>query len=339
MTAVKLLPEWFAIRQSCRDFATVAILLDGRKLPISLSLAAVETKQFVAVVVVFRDRSQHMESAERMIVEERNLRALVLERDLNLASMHSELGEAARILANHLPRSGLEGLEVSWLFEPCQTLGGDMIWIHKHANQVILGALDVSGHGVAASLLAIGLSRSLSPERGRGSCVLGRKGVLRQPMDIVTRLNQDSHSLFESGLFVTLLLGILDLGTGEFCFTCAGHPLPVQIWRGESREVQLAVDPPLGVEKLMTYRQTKVNLKPGELLVLYTDGVTECRSPSGELFGRKRLLDLVSHNSGQVAELARTVSSSLGTFRGGLPASDDVSLLAIRVPSPTRRKR
>lgn len=332
LAAVKFLPEWFNLQASCRDFATTALVLEGRERPVSLSLAAVEAKDFVAVVAVFRDLSQHLDRTEHVLVRESSLRALVLERDVNLASMRAELGEAARILANHLPSASQKDLEVSWLFEPCQTLGGDMLWVHKHANQVVLGALDVSGHGVAASLLAIGLSRSLSPERGRGSCVLGRKGVLRQPMDIVARLNQDSHTLFESGLFVTLLFGILDLGTGEFRFTCAGHPLPVRLWREVAQEIPGSIDPPLGVERFTSYRQSKVNLRPGELLIIYTDGVTECRSPSGELFGDARLMELVARNSGQVDKLTREVGASLKTFRGELPASDDVSLLAIRIP-------
>lgn len=333
-SVVKLLPDWFSLPTRCRDFPTRAVLRSGQERPVTLSLAAVQTPHFAAIVAIFRDSSSGLAGSERLLVEKSQLRALVLERDI--ASMRSELGEAAKILEHHLPTRRLAGVDLSWIFEPCQTLGGDMVFVHQYGPKVILGLLDVSGHGVAASLLAIGLSRSLSPERGRGGCILGRGGVLRQPMDIVARLNQDSHTLFESGLFVTLLFGILDLTSGELCFTCAGHPLPLRVWRGRASQVVGVVDQPLGVEKEASYSQTTVNLRPGELLALFTDGVTECRSPSGELFGEERLMKLVSGRSRCTSSLSGELRDSLRLFRGGRTASDDVSFLAIRMPAAKR---
>lgn len=332
LLVVRFLPDWFALPASCRDFSTKAVLMDGSEQAITLSLAPVQTQKFIAAVAVFRNCSLKSEDNQRVLAKESRLQAQVQERDTNLAQMHSQLGEAARILEHHLPSHRIDGVEASWVFEPCQTLGGDMILLHRHEDKLILGILDVSGHGVAASLLAIGLSRALSPERGRGGCILGRKGTLRQPKDIVTRLNQDSHTLFESGLFVTLLFGILDLATGEFCFTSAGHPLPVRVGPSRAAEVSGAIDPPLGVERYLLYRQTKLILKPGQLLVLYTDGVTECRSPEGDLFGEERLLSLITETARNPGALASGVSLALHNFRGGNPASDDLSFLAIRMP-------
>lgn len=333
LPVARFLPAWFALPASCRDFPTQAVLPNGYERAITLSLAPVQTNGLVVVVAVFRDSSRHAEETQRVLASQTKLQAQVNEGDTNLAQMRSQLSQAAAILENHLPSPTIEGVEVSWFFEPSQTLGGDMIVLRRYENKLILGMLDVSGHGVAASMLAIGMARTLSPERGRGGCVVGRKGALRKPMDVVTRLNQDSHALFESGLFVTLLFGVLDLSQGELCFTCAGHPLPIRVWQSNASEVQGMTNPPLGVERYTPYCQTKVMLRPGELLVLYTDGVTESRSPAGQLFGEERLLALTSDDTMGLAAMASKLSATLVEFRGGVPAADDASFLAIRMPS------
>lgn len=181
LSVSKLFPNWFGLPASCRNFPTQSVLWDGTERLVTLSLAPIQTQKFVAAVAVFQDASQSEENTERMFLQETSLRAQVMERDDSLASMRTQLGEAAQILEHHLPARSVEGVEVSWIFEPCQTLGGDMLLIHRHQDKVILGVLDVSGHGVAASLLAIGMSRSLSPERGRGGVSWAGTGFFESP--------------------------------------------------------------------------------------------------------------------------------------------------------------
>ena len=321
LSAAKLFPQWFTLPAQCLDFRTPAVLGDGSERAVSLSLALARTTPFVAGVAIFRDATRQSAESARMIVQETELRALVQHQDENLI-------DGARILEMHLPCSRFEGLDVSWLFQPCQTLGGDMLTVHRYENQILLGLLDVSGHGIGASLLALGLTRGLSP--ARGGHVLGRRG-LRAPKDVVSSLNSESGMLFESDLFATLIYGILDLTSGIFSFSCAGHPRPIRVRAGHAQEVKGDSGPPLGVDPAFKFRQSRTRLRPGDLLVLYTDGVTESRSPRGAFFGEERLLSFLAKTSSQ-ENMAAKVGSELRRFRRGRLALDDVSVLTVTQP-------
>ena len=327
---VRLIPEWFGLPSSCRSFKTIGLTSNSSEKTISLSVSLVAMATFVAAVAIFRVIDPEKPDTAIRLSQENELRALVLHRDKNIASMRSELSAAAKILESHLPQRQIPDVAISWIFQPCQTLGGDMLQVHRYQNKLLLGVLDVSGHGVAASLLAIGLTRALSPDRGRGGCVLGRKGVLRNPSDAITRLNQDSRILFESGLFVTLLFGTLDLSTGECCFTCAGHPLPIRLGKDGAEQVKGFIDPPLGVDERTQFQQSKICLNPGDLLVFFTDGVTETRARNGEFFGETRLISLLSELGSDEPRIAEKVHTSLRKFQDRTEPSDDVTLLTVR---------
>lgn len=332
LPVVKLFPDWFHLPASCQNVLTEALLPDSSLHPISISLAPVQTRFNVSAVAIFRESKYDNDATEKMAVTERELRAQVRHQDESMASLQTELSDAAKILENHLPRTGVEGIDSAWIFRPSKTLGGDMLLIHRYdESRVLLGVLDVSGHGVAASLLSIGLVRSLSPEQGRGGCLISPKGLLRSPKEIVSRLNKESRILFESGLFVTLVFGVLDLPTRQFCFTCAGHPLPFRILEDQVSEIDAEIDPPLGIDENTSFRETSVVLEPGEALVLYTDGVTESRSKSGEFFGEERLKRSLSHIFSDFSSLPGRLVDTLQTFQEGEVAVDDVTMLAVRL--------
>jgi sigma-B regulation protein RsbU (phosphoserine phosphatase) len=209
--------------------------------------------------------------------------------------MTGDLGVAARVQQAFLPAlpPEVDGARFAWTFKPGSQLAGDFLnifWLdHRHLG---LCVIDVSGHGVAAALLAVTashlLARMASPltRPARGAPAPG--AVLVPPAQVAEELSKH-FSEAAIGQPFTFLYGILDLLNGEFRFVSAGHPGPVHLPRN-AEPVQLEVTGlPVGVGS-RTYKGQTVHLRPGDRLVLYTDGVTEARNADGEHFGIRRFL-------------------------------------------------
>jgi len=181
---------------------------------------------------------------------------------------------------------------------------------------------DVSGKGVpAAMVMAVtsALFRSLSD--GESS-----------PAQVVSGLNENQSSRNESLMFVTLFFGILDLSSGKLRYCNAGHDAPLIIGPDGSVEM-LQVEPNLavGVMPGWEFVEQEVTLKPGSLLFLYTDGLTEAENPVHELFGMDRILEEARKDSKQSpADFVSSMKAAVHTFVDGAEPSDDLTMLAIR---------
>ena len=192
--------------------------------------------------------------------------------------------------------------------------------------------LDVSGHGIPASLLAISLARSLSTDRARGGILETSDGSLRNPTEILTRLNRQYQILHEGEQFVTLIYGILDLTLMKVRYVSAGHPHPLLISDGKIRTLEGPINPPIGVLQSLRYEKSVVQLSTGDSLLLYTDGVTEPRSPSGAMFGEERLIEsLHADKDSEPGVMLKSLYGKLERFRFGREQTDDVTSLILKM--------
>jgi phosphoserine phosphatase RsbU/P len=133
-------------------------------------------------------------------------------------------------------------------------------------------------------------------------------------------------------LFVTVIYGILDARTGLFTYCSGGHVMPYLLRAGGRVEVVTAGSSPVvGLIESAHYRDLMITLKPGDGLLLVTDGVAECFNGSGEAFGEERLLAMLS-STGSIAidRLLDTLMAELDRFAAGTPVSDDVTALVVR---------
>jgi phosphoserine phosphatase RsbU/P len=182
---------------------------------------------------------------------------------------------------------------------------------------------DVSGKGIAAALLMAFLRPVIR-------AALDRTG---SPVEALERTNRIMVDERRTGLFATVLCGILDLDRGVLTFANAGHepPLIARPDGSEPRWVQ-GGGPLLGIFGRLDLVEERVEIRPGERLVLYTDGITDAAAPDGSRFGDDRLLRTIAGTclGGTAVDTCRAVIQSVLAFQGSASPADDLALLVFR---------
>jgi len=263
----------------------------------------------------------------------RHLRREVEARRITAAKTEGEMEAGRRIQTGMLPSAesiaGDGRFDLGALMVPARQIGGDLYDFFKiDSDRLFFTVGDVSGKGVPAALfMALGKS-------------LCKSYALRGEMDvgaIVNRANAEISRDNPEMLFITMFAGILNLNTGELHFCNAGHDAPFVLRKGAAPESVISVGgPPLCVVEDFTYPTETLQLHPGDLLCVTTDGVAEAMDGSGALLGVERTKRILAEISPEAD--AKTVVSELyaavGRFVAGAEASDDLTVLAIRWNGP-----
>jgi sigma-B regulation protein RsbU (phosphoserine phosphatase) len=148
----------------------------------------------------------------------------------------------------------------------------------------------------------------------------------------VTQLTNDyiARNHGHEGMFATIFFGVLDPGSGRLEYVNAGHE-PLYVVGPDGVRARLNPSgPAVGLMPGTIYARVTINLAPGDVLMGYTDGLTEARSPEGERFTRNRLLSLLTSTPYSAGDLLEKVKTSLFTFIGNAPRDDDVTLIAVQ---------
>lgn len=185
---------------------------------------------------------------------------------------------------------------------------------------------DVSGKGIPAAMFMMEAKTLL-------------KSYAESGMDVAEVLTQANNKLCESndaGMFVTVWMGYLNTSTGEVTYANAGHNPPL-IRHSDGSVSSLKSRPGLvlaGMEGIR-YRANKVQLKPGDMLYLYTDGITEATNTENQLYGENRLLAVLEHNADEdVHTVCKNVKIDVDTFAGEAPQFDDITMISLRYTPP-----
>ncbi|HKF43905.1 MAG TPA: PP2C family protein-serine/threonine phosphatase [Thermoanaerobaculia bacterium] len=218
------------------------------------------------------------------------------------------------------PLPALKGFDLAARSDSAEVVGGDVFdAIRLGPDSLGLMIADASGHGFPAALEARDVVVGLR---------MGAAGHLKIDSTI-ERLNEILCSSTLSSRFISLVYGELESG-GEFDYINAGHPAPMILEPG-GRERLTNSGRVLGVSFGSRYRVSHAQVPPGGILLLYTDGVTECPSPLGEEFGVERLAGIGSVLAGSsAAHICTAIFEALGEHAAGLPLPDDASVLVAR---------
>ena len=236
------------------------------------------------------------------------------------ANLEHELEIANGIQMAMLPKelhSPCETIELYAALTPAREVGGDLYDYFLRSDRLFFCIGDVSGKGVPAALLmAVARAMFRSEAQHADSAAA-----------IVNAMNRNLCEEYSGGDFVTMFVGILDLTTGHLDYCNAGHERPVITGQ------PLDVKPNLPVKALSdwTYEGQETCMQPGDMLFLYTDGLSEAKNTSQELFGRKRVIQLAKEHCKDTAQqLVEFMKDEAKRHAGDAEQSDDITLLAIR---------
>jgi sigma-B regulation protein RsbU (phosphoserine phosphatase) len=240
------------------------------------------------------------------------------------ARLENDLRRAQEIQMHLMPGIApkIPGLEVALQFQPARELGGDLYEFLSYGRdrQVIIVG-DVSGKGAPAALygaMASGTLRSLAP-------------LKLPPPEMMKRLNVMFLERKIEGHFITLTYAVWEPKTKTMSLANAGMPLPILVRKGQCRAIR-AEGVPLGLLENVEYQQETVILETGDLLVFFSDGITEAPNLQLEEFGSRRLESVLRQNAHKLPQdIVSQVFKDVRAFEAGRPQRDDQTLVVLHV--------
>lgn len=253
--------------------------------------------------------------------------------------LEAELALSRRIQRSLIPLTppDLRGFEVATHYEAAREVGGDFFDVfplRDRAGRAGIVIADVTGKGIAAALL-MAFARPL---------IRSAIDQARDPLLALERTNAILVQERRSALFITALAAVLDLRTHVLRLGNAGHEPPLFVPAGGRPIGWLTASGPLlGAFPSLDLVPCELTLAPGDLVLLYTDGVTDTGAASGERFGDERLIAAVEGaRDGSARDIVDAVVAATRAFQGDMPAADDVAMVALRrnaSPAALRRGR
>jgi len=315
-----------------------------KNLPTSASIADLKIRSVMCVPLLTPDREAlgilQLDTSDRKQFGQEDLDVLALVASqaaiaIQNAQMHESLLERERVsrdlkLAEQvqkrfLPQSVpvIPGFEFFAHYDPTYEVGGDYYdFVPLPGDRLAIALGDVSGKGVAAALMMAKFSGDTR------YCILTENS----PSAAANELNSLLCSAGIEEKFITLSLSVLDVEERSLTVTSAGHP-PVMIRRGNGTVDEIGEEVagfPLGIVPQGDYRQVKVMLEPGDIVAIFSDGVTDARNLREELFesrDKRRLLKKVAETTGGPETLGRAILQEIREFSAGHTQVDDITLI------------
>jgi sigma-B regulation protein RsbU (phosphoserine phosphatase) len=222
----------------------------------------------------------------------------------------------------------IPGYEFQGISFPCYEIGGDYYdFIQRDDGRLVIALGDVSGKGTAAALLMSSLHAAIHAQTGSHDTIV----------ETISAVNKYLAENIPPNRFVTLFYAELDPESGALSFLNAGHNPPLIVHAAGTVEQLASGGLPLGIRANAEYREGRTHMQLGDVLVIYSDGVTEAASPTGEEFGPTRLYEVVSRNvDASAAGIRDRIESSLTKFSQGTKAGDDITLVIVKRQAETR---
>jgi Na+/proline symporter len=307
-------------REGIKSFAHAPITIEGQPIGVlsafSRTAKGIFTDEFVAL---FGSLAGQIGVACRNARQTEGLiTAREQERELQIAKQ-IQLG----LLPDKLPR--IPGIALAGICVPAHQVGGDYYdYLQRGDNLLDLVIADVSGHNVGAALL-MAETRTFIQARAQG---------IHRASEVMSALNEFFYEdLTRAELFITMFYAIYDAAGRRLSFASAGHNPPI-LWRTNamSHERLDADGLILGVKRGVFFEEKQVQLHPGDVLLLYTDGITEAENPAGIFFGEERLISLFAeYHRLPPQQIIDKLLEQVRLFAGIQHFNDDVSLVVMRV--------
>ena len=253
-------------------------------------------------------------------------RELRIAHDIQLAMVPKSLDAQMSPLASDLLPLTTD-IDLYASLTPARDVGGDLYDFFLRDNLLFFCIGDVSGKGMPAALMMAVMRAMFRSETRRTNSAVS----------IVENMNHNLSEEYIGGYFVTMFVGILNLTTGHLDYCNAGHEAPLVIKKEGVKQtpICLPVKPnlPVGALPEWDYEGQEAQLQSGDMLFLYTDGLSEAKNTAGEQLGRDRVMELASEHSHETTrKLVESMDEAVKLHAGDADQSDDITLLAIKCP-------
>lgn len=251
-----------------------------------------------------------------------NVRLLEVQQEKN--RMANELAVASEIQLRLHPDTppNIPGYDVMGVSFPCYEVGGDYYdFIEKREGQYVIALGDVSGKGTGAALLMSSVH----------AAVRAYSRTRLSASEIVSEINQYIYDNTPANRYVTMFYSELDPKTNQLTYINGGHNAPLLV-RATGEVTCLDIGGfPVGITPFGDYREGWVELEPGDVLVIYSDGASESVNEAGEEFGEQRLIEIVMKHRGRTAAGIRDrIDEALTKFVGKAETVDDLTLVILK---------
>lgn len=223
-----------------------------------------------------------------------------------------------RILPVRPPR--VEGLDMAWQYHPCDQVAGDFFDVALTDPETLLVMIgDAAGHGVPAAFISLIAN----------TCLRSRLDESASPAALVAAMNDCLHGWVETERFLSLFVAAIDTRTQRMTYVRAGHPRPLLVRQNAVTELP-GEGMLVGVEAAPLYVEESLQLRPGDKVVLYTDGLSECRNAADEMFADVRLHDFLTEQGRlSCSELGEALVAEARRFSGAPAFADDLTILLL----------
>lgn len=273
----------------------------------------------------------------------------LMKSQIEKARLEQELETAKMVQSTFFPRNEIRNgpLFVTGFYQPASECGGDL-WgrfpIDQHRDFVFVA--DAMGHGAPAALVT---AMAYSTTMTIADILKDHDGIIDSPALVLSRLNRIIHEAVRGTISMTFFASIIDTKSGVITYANAGHNFPVLLpaagndpRAGKQRPISKlvpiqpislkATGTPLGMDPEASFQDKTMDLRPGDKLLYFTDGLIECSSPKGEVWGRKYLLEqAVETSSLSALDMKDELLSRAFTFFGTKPLDDDVTVVVIEL--------
>lgn len=244
--------------------------------------------------------------------------------------LEDELSVARNIQQRLLPSTAphIPNFEIASFMQPCKMVSGDYFDFIPISSGVLGIAIgDICGKGVPAALLTATVHSAIRTQLEYTS----------SPKEIIRSINRLMIKSTNESIFVTLFFGVLNIESGQFKYVNAGHPPPIIISNDKKRIRELrSTTTALGILEDELLNERRINIKPGDTLLLYTDGILESRNMALKMYGRRRLLQFIrSHffdenrKSFTPEAFIKSINDDLIAFTNKAKFQDDITLLVV----------
>ena len=249
--------------------------------------------------------------------------------------LEEDLKAAAQIQKSLIPSTypETENFSFAWRFIPCEYSGGDIFNIHRlDENHLAVYVIDVSGHGVPSAMVTVSVTQSLLPNTGlilKKTATIPPYYTITPPVEVLNQLDQE-YPMERFDKYFTIAYLIINTKTGQIRYSSAAHPMPVLIRSSGEIELPEKGGPIISMGDMIPFEEGEVNMKSGDRLYLYTDGIVEYSNDTGEQYGEERFHnELLKHRKAPLDTTCDRVIESLMSFGGHIKAQDDITLVAL----------